>query len=80
MAKTTKPKVKRKILDQISFAVCILFLAHTIIKEVGKIWGFAEIADQIAGTFVAFAAPIEAVFLGKRWGEKDKEVDNENQA
>lgn len=73
MAQNYQIKPKKKVLKQISLAVCLLFLGHQIIKELGSIWGFAALAEQIAGTFVAFAVPIEAVFLGKYLNEKDKE-------
>ena len=75
--KTTTPKVKKKILVQISWAVCILFLGSNIIEKVGSIWGFQQVAEQIAGTFVAFALPIETVFIGKMLADKDREAENE---
>ena len=73
MATITKPKVKKKIIHQISWAVCILFLISNIIEKIGGIWGFAAVAEQIAGTFVAIALPLEAVFIGHNLAKNDKE-------
>ena len=75
--KLTTPKVKKKILVQISWAVSILFLAQNIISGLGEIWGFEKVVDQIAATMVKVAAPLEVVFLGKILTEKDKETENE---
>lgn len=72
------PKPKKKILTQVSYAVSILFMGQYIIKELGRIWGFPEVGEQIAATFVTFGAPLEAVFLGKMWADKDGEVKNES--
>ena len=70
MATSFKPK--KKIIEQISVAVCILFIGAYIIKETGRIWGFEKPAEQIAATFVAIGTPLQGVFLGKQWHKKDE--------
>lgn len=70
MASSIKPK--KKIIEQISVAVCILFIGQYIIKEIGRIWGFEKPAEQIAATFVAIGTPLQGVFLGKQWYKKDE--------
>lgn len=66
-------KPKKKIIAQVSVAVCTLMIGQYIIKELGKIWGFSEVSEQVAATFVAFATPLQGVFLGKQWLKKDEE-------
>lgn len=70
-------KNKTKIIEQVSTAVCILFIGQYIIKETGRIWGFEQIAEQIAAEFIAIGTPLEGVFLGKKWAKKDEESKNE---
>ena len=57
MAGNIKPK--KKIIEQISVAVCVLFIGQYIIKEIGRIWGFEKPAEQIAATFVAIGTPLQ---------------------
>ena len=66
-------KSKTKIIEQVSVAVCVLFMGQHIIKETGRIWGFEKVAEQIASQFVAIGTQLEGVFLGKRWAKKDEE-------
>lgn len=68
----TNFKPKKKIIEQISVAVCMLFIGQYIIKEIGRIWGFEKPAEQIAATFVTIGTPLQGVFLGKQWHKKDE--------